>query len=126
LSRHEERREMQDLFFAVGEYPAARVAAEELLTLARRVGDRRSEATALIQGANAAQWMEDFDAALVDAREAVEVSEASGDQFGLAGALSVHALVAAHHIVQHPPVSRWMTWRYAMHCFATMGELALA
>ena len=36
------------------------------------------------------------------------------------------ALDEAHHIVQHPPVSRWMTWRYAMHCFATMGELALA
>ena len=36
------------------------------------------------------------------------------------------ALDEVHHIVQHPPVSRWMTWRYAMHCFATMGELALA
>ena len=82
-----------DLFFGVGEYPAARAAAEELRALARRVGDRRSEATALIQSANAAQWMEDFDAALVHAQEAVEVSEASGDQFGLAGALSVRAFV---------------------------------
>ena len=293
-----------DLFFGVGEYPAARAAAEELLVLARRVGDRRLEATALVQSGNAAQWMEDFDTALARAQEAVEVSEASGDQFGLAGALSVRAFVlevqgnpeeavpeieralaisrsignlglqgeiaflgtlppiwqgrfrdaltvaregiqigrehrllvplirclwsegvaragvgeyeaalraleeglglaeriaderlgsrflntvawlridcgdldagldlgaralemaqrsrhatglervafiqsnqgvahlargdlraaadaldAAHHIVQHPPVSRWMTWRYAMHCFATMGELALA
>jgi tetratricopeptide (TPR) repeat protein len=82
-----------DLFFGVGEYPAARAAAEDLLVLARRVGDRRSEATALIQSANAAQWMEDFGAALARAQEAVEVSEASGDQFGLAGALSVRAFV---------------------------------
>ena len=37
--------------------------------------------------------MEDFDAALARAQEAVEVSEASGDQFGLAGALSVRAFV---------------------------------
>src|SRR4029434_8750243 len=36
------------------------------------------------------------------------------------------ALDEVHHIVQHPPVSRCMHWRYAMHCFATMGELALA
>jgi class 3 adenylate cyclase/tetratricopeptide (TPR) repeat protein len=292
------------LFFSAGEYPAARAEADQLLALARRAGDRKAEATALIQGANAAQWLEDFDAALGLAQEAVTVSEASGDQIGIAGGLSIRgftlslqgrldagareierafaigrslgnaalvgetaflrlltpiwqgrfqealafagegvrvgrehrlvvplirglwgegvalagigeyesalsaldeslrlaerigdernvsrtmntvawlridcgdveaglelgvrslelarrrqhatglervafiqanqavasiakgdlhgaadALEEAHHIVQHPPVSRWMTWRYAMHCFATMGELALA
>ena len=86
-------RARSDLLFGVGEYPAARAAADELLVLARNAGNRRLEATALVQSGAAAQWMEDFDAALARAQEAVEVSEASGDQFGLAGALSVRAFV---------------------------------
>ena len=86
-------RARSDLLFGVGEYPAARAAADELLVLARSAGNRRLEATALVQSGTAAQWMEDFDAALARAQEAVEVSEASGDQFGLAGALSVRAFV---------------------------------
>ena len=28
-------------------------------------------------------------------------------------------------IVQHPPPSRWMTWRYTTHCYASLGQLAL-
>ena len=36
------------------------------------------------------------------------------------------ALDEAHHIVQHPPPSRWMTWRYATHCYVSLGELAFA
>ena len=35
------------------------------------------------------------------------------------------ALDEAHHIVQHPPPSRWMTWRYTMHCYASLAQLAL-
>jgi class 3 adenylate cyclase/tetratricopeptide (TPR) repeat protein len=35
------------------------------------------------------------------------------------------ALGEARHIVQHPPASRWMTWRYATHCWVSLGELAL-
>ena len=35
------------------------------------------------------------------------------------------ALDEAHHTVQHPPPSRWMTWRYATHCHASRGQLAL-
>src|SRR5207302_2048763 len=27
--------------------------------------------------------------------------------------------------VQHPPPSRWMTWRYSAHCYASLGQLAL-
>src|SRR5581483_12037363 len=30
------------------------------------------------------------------------------------------------HIVEHPPPSRWMTWRYTVHYYATLGQLALA
>jgi class 3 adenylate cyclase/tetratricopeptide (TPR) repeat protein len=29
------------------------------------------------------------------------------------------------HIIQHPPPSRWMTWRYTTHCYASLGQLAL-
>jgi class 3 adenylate cyclase/tetratricopeptide (TPR) repeat protein len=35
------------------------------------------------------------------------------------------ALAEALHTVQHPPPSRWMTWRYATHCHASLGQLAL-
>ena len=115
-------RARSDLFFGVGEYPAARAAAEELLVLARREGDRRSEATALIQIGNAAQWMEDFDAALARAQEAVHVSEASGDQFGLAGALSVRAFVLE---VQGNPDEAVPEIERALAISRSIGDLGL-
>jgi class 3 adenylate cyclase/tetratricopeptide (TPR) repeat protein len=45
---------------------------------------------------------------------------AQGD---LAGA--AEALEETLHIIKHPPPSRWMTWRYSTHCYASMGQLAL-
>jgi tetratricopeptide (TPR) repeat protein len=36
-----------------------------------------------------------------------------------------NALEEAYHVVQHPPPSRWMTWRYSTHCYASLGQLAL-
>jgi tetratricopeptide (TPR) repeat protein len=36
-----------------------------------------------------------------------------------------HGLGEALHIVQHPPPSQWMTWRYATHCHASLAQLAL-
>ena len=86
-------RERSSLFFGAGEYPAARAEADQLLALARRAGDRQAEVTALIQSANAAQWLEDFDGALGLAQEAVTVSEASGDQVGIAGGLAIRGFV---------------------------------
>jgi tetratricopeptide (TPR) repeat protein len=41
-------------------------------------------------------------------------------------ALASEVLDEAIHIVEHPPASRWMTWRYATHCLASLGELWLA
>ena len=120
-------RARSDLLFGVGEYPAARAAAEELLALARRVGDRRSEATALIQSSNAAQWMEDFEAALARAQEAVHVSEASGDQFGLAGALSVRAFVLEVQGNQEeavPEIERALAISRSIGNFGLQGEVA--
>jgi class 3 adenylate cyclase/tetratricopeptide (TPR) repeat protein len=45
---------------------------------------------------------------------------AQGD---LAGA--AEALEETLHIIQHPPPSRWMTWRYTTHGYASLGQLAL-
>jgi tetratricopeptide (TPR) repeat protein len=41
-------------------------------------------------------------------------------------AAAAESLDEAYHIVQHPPPSRWMTWRYSTHCLASLGELWLA
>ncbi len=38
---------------------------------------------------------------------------------------AAEALDEAHHVVRHPPPSRWMTWRYSTHCYASLGQLAL-
>ena len=38
-------------------------------------------------------------------------------------ALAADVLDEAVHIVQHPPESRWMTWRYETHCWVSLGEL---
>jgi len=40
-------------------------------------------------------------------------------------AAAAEALEESHHVVRHPPPSRWMTWRYATHCYAGQGQLAL-
>ena len=40
-------------------------------------------------------------------------------------ASAAEALEESHSIVRHPPPSRWMTWRYATHCYASQGRLAL-
>jgi class 3 adenylate cyclase/tetratricopeptide (TPR) repeat protein len=40
-------------------------------------------------------------------------------------ASAARALEEALHTVQHPPPSRWMTWRYSAHCYASFGQLAL-
>ena len=40
-------------------------------------------------------------------------------------AAAAQALDESFHTVQHPPASRWMTWRYATHCHASLGQLAL-
>ena len=49
------------------------------------------------------------------------------DAFMARGVLpaAAQALEEAFHTVQHPPPSLWMTWRYSMHCHASLGQLAL-
>ena len=83
------RRTCADLLYAVGDYSDSRREAEHLLSLARRVGDRPSEAGALVQSAWATVWMEDFPGGLARAAEAIAVGEAAGAEPALAGALHV-------------------------------------
>src|SRR5262249_36860391 len=51
-----------------------------------------------------------------------------GDSFTAQGdlALAGEVLDEAYYIVRHPPRSRWMTWRYATHCYVSLGDLALS
>jgi class 3 adenylate cyclase/tetratricopeptide (TPR) repeat protein len=50
-----------------------------------------------------------------------------GDAFMARGdlAAAAEALAEVQAIVDRPPASRWMTWRYAMHCYASRAQLAL-
>ena len=87
-----------DLFFGIGDFVRSREAAEALVDLARRIGDRAAEAGALVQIASALQWAEDFPRAFERVREAIEIADAVGAQgplgFGLYIRGYLHALNA--------------------------------
>ena len=67
-----------DLFFGVGDFVRSREAAEALVDLTRRTGDRAAEAGALVQIASARQWAEDFPRAFERVHEAIEIAESVG------------------------------------------------
>jgi tetratricopeptide (TPR) repeat protein len=130
----------------LGEYDAALAAFGEGLVLAEKIGDDAYLARFL----NTLGWVR-IDCG--DFAHGVELSERSYEvtnrskraghgtgaerrafirnneadalmaQGNLAGA--GEALEESLHIVQHPPPSRWMTWRYTTHCYASLGQLAL-
>ena len=87
-----------DLFFGIGDFARSREAAEALVDLARRIGDRAAEAGALVQTASALQWAEDFPSAFERVREAIEIAEGVRAQaplgFGLYIRGYLHALNA--------------------------------
>jgi tetratricopeptide (TPR) repeat protein len=60
-----------DLYMVLSEYARARAEGERLLRLARRVGDRQSEAVALAGMGVASAWGHDFDRALTEAYQAI-------------------------------------------------------
>ena len=62
----------------VGEFGRSREAARAHAALARRVGDRAAEASALVQLANALQWAEEFPEAIQRARGASRWPRPSG------------------------------------------------
>jgi class 3 adenylate cyclase/tetratricopeptide (TPR) repeat protein len=130
----------------IGEYDAALAAFQEGLTLAEKIGDDAFMTRFL----NTLGWLR-IDCG--DFARGVELSERSYEltnrssraghgtgaerrafirnneadalmaQGDLAGA--AEALEESLHTIQHPPPSRWMTWRYTTHCYASLGQLAL-
>jgi len=85
-----------DLLFGIGDFVRSREAAEALVDLARRSGDRPAEAGALVRIAVALQWAEDFPPAFERVREAIEIAESVGAQaplgFGLYTRGYLHAV----------------------------------
>ncbi|MBI3454687.1 MAG: AAA family ATPase [Candidatus Rokubacteria bacterium] len=82
-----------DLFLLVSDFERARSEGARVLTLARRLGDRHAEGTALV-GMGLASWLaHKFDRALEDARQAIEVADAVGARPVLAGGHLITGLV---------------------------------
>jgi len=89
------RRTRANLLYTVGDYAEAQRAADEVLILAREAGDRAVEAEALVRGAWATVWMEDFPGGLERASRAVELGATPGAEAGLSGGLLVTGMVCA-------------------------------
>jgi tetratricopeptide (TPR) repeat protein len=130
----------------LGEYDRSLVALEEGLTLAEKIGDDAYIPRFL----NTIGWLR---IECGDFAGGVELSELSYEVTGRSSraghgtgaerrafirnnqaeawmvrgdlAATAEALDEAHHVVRHPPPSRWMTWRYSTQCYAGLGQLAL-
>ena len=89
------RRTCANLLYTVGDYAEAQREADDLLSLAREAGDRAVEAEALVQGAWATVWMEDFPGGLARAGRAIDLGAAAGAEAGLSGGLLVTGMVYA-------------------------------
>jgi tetratricopeptide (TPR) repeat protein len=130
----------------LGDYDAALAALDEGLALAEKIGDdafiprfRNTVGWLRIDCGDFARGVELSERSYeetnhssraghgtgAERRAFIRINEADAwmAQGDLAGAAA--ALEEALHTVQHPPPSRWMTWRYAMHCYASLGQLAL-
>ena len=82
-----------DLFLLVSDFERARAEGERLLELARRTADPVAEGTALVGMGLASFWGHQFDQALIDARQAIAVAEATGTPSVLAGGHLTNGLV---------------------------------
>jgi len=128
----------------LGDYEGALGALREGLALAEKSGDEAYLARILNTLGGLHLDCQDFDPGIELSERGLEIARSSrdatgperaaftlvneGDGFLAQGELELAAEVLdeAHHIVRHPPRSRWMTWRYATHCYASLGDLALA
>jgi len=131
-------------YTGLGEYEHALAALREGLSLAEKLGDQGF----ICRYLNTLGWLhiecEDLDAGLELNARGLELARrdkhATGAEraaFTLCNeadafiakrdlAAASEKLNEALQIVQHPPPSRWMTWRYSTHCYVSLGELALA
>jgi tetratricopeptide (TPR) repeat protein len=128
-------------FTGQGAYDRALAVLEEGLALAERVGDENYTPRYL----NSLGWLHMECGDLERARElnqrAAEGGRKRGDHESFANAelnlgdiallqgdlaLAREYLEGVHGLVKHPATSEWMRWRYSIHLFASLGELALA
>ena len=130
----------------LGDYDQALAALGEGLALAEKIGDDAYLARYL----NTVGWLRiecgDLTEGITLSERSYEVTGRSsraghgtgaerrafirnneGDAFMARSDLSAatESLKESLSIVQHPPSSRWMTWRYETHCYASLGQLAL-
>jgi class 3 adenylate cyclase/tetratricopeptide (TPR) repeat protein len=84
-----------DLFFGVGEFNRSRAEAELLVDLARRAEDRTAEAGALLQAAQADQWLEEFPSAKARVSRALELAETVGAKAEIGGAMYIRGYIHA-------------------------------
>ena len=128
----------------MGDYEAALTAFREGLALTEKMGNEGE----LTRFSNTLGWLHidcgDLERGIAISERSVELARKShhatgferaafalvnlGDAFLEKGdlALASNVLDEAFHIVEHPPASRWMTWRYATHCLVSLGELSQA
>jgi class 3 adenylate cyclase/tetratricopeptide (TPR) repeat protein len=89
-------RAKSELYAILSDFERARAEGECLLALARRIGDRVNEGSALVKMASASYWAHDFDRALEYSRDAIKVAEEADAQQVLASAHftagTVHAI----------------------------------
>jgi len=128
-------------FTGAGAYDRALATFDEGLTLAERVGDENYTPRYL----NSIGWLHiecgDLDRARELNQRAAEGGRQRGDHESFANAelnlgdiaMLKGDLAAAREylegvlrLVKAPSTSEWMRWRYSMHLFASLGELALA
>ena len=130
----------------MGDHDRALAALAEGLALAEKLGDDAYVPRYLNTLGFLRLDCGDFDAGIALSERAYEVTAVSSraghgtgaerrafirnneaDAFMVRGDLAsaAQALDESLHTVKHPPPSRWMTWRYATHCYASLGQLAL-
>ncbi len=128
-------------FTGQGAYDRALAVLEDGLALAERVGDENYTPRYL----NSLGWLHmecgDVDRSRELNRRAAEGGRKRGDHESFANAelnlgdiallngdlnLARDYLEGVHRLVEDPATSEWMRWRYSIHLFASLGELALA
>src|SRR5262245_16160587 len=128
-------------FTGHGAYDRALAIFDEGLALAERVGDENYTPRYL----NSIGWLHiecgDLDRARELNQRAAEGGRRRGDHESFANAelnlgdialmegdlpLAGDYLESVHHLVNDPATSEWMRWRYTMHAYASLGDLAIA
>jgi len=128
-------------FTGQGAYDRALAIFEEGLALADRVGDENYTPRYL----NSLGWLHmecgDLDRARELNQRAAEGGRNRGDHESFANAdlnlgdialikgdlaLARDYLEGVHGLVEDPTTSEWMRWRYSMHLFASLGQLAFS